>query len=164
MENWIANLDIPLIDASSVCSGCKVHEGFWNTWETVASDVISQIESALSSYPDYTLVTTGHSLGGALAAIAATVFRASGYTVQLVCFSSARCPAYSIMILIILSITMASLVSAIWPWQSSSQVKRREPITVLPTPMILFQSCPLSYWVTITSVLNTGLPVVITSL
>ena len=85
LENWIANLDIALIDASSICSGCEVHEGFWNTWITVASDVTSQIESALSAYPDYTLVATGHSLGGALAAIAATVFRVSGYTVQLVC-------------------------------------------------------------------------------
>lgn len=48
----------------------------------------SQIESALSAFPDYTLVATGHSLGGALAAVAATVFRASGYTIQLVGFSS----------------------------------------------------------------------------
>ncbi|KUL88017.1 hypothetical protein ZTR_03992 [Talaromyces verruculosus] len=90
LENWIANLDIPLIDASSICSGCKVHEGFWNTWETVASDVTSQIESALSAYPNYTLVATGHSLGGALAAIAATVFRASGYTVQLYNYGQPR--------------------------------------------------------------------------
>ena len=81
MENWIANLDIALIDASSICSGCKVHEGFWNTWETVATEVTSQIKTALSAYPGFTLVATGHSLGGALAAVAATVFRASGQTV-----------------------------------------------------------------------------------
>ncbi|PCH06628.1 Lipase, class 3 [Penicillium occitanis (nom. inval.)] len=90
LENWIANLDIPLIDVSSICSGCTVHEGFWDTWETVASDVTSQIESALSTYPNYTLVATGHSLGGALAAIAATVFRASGYTVQLYNYGQPR--------------------------------------------------------------------------
>lgn len=90
LENWIGNLDIPLIDASSICSGCLVHQGFWNMWETVAGDVTSQIKSALSAHPHYTVVATGHSLGGALAAVAATVLRASGYTVQLYNYGQPR--------------------------------------------------------------------------
>lgn len=92
-----------------------MHQGFWETWEAVASNVTSKVEAALSAYPGYTLIATGHSLGGALAAVAATVFRASGHTVQLVCFSIAYSLDYSIIILTFLSMTMVNLVLEIWP-------------------------------------------------
>lgn len=86
LENWIADLDFPLVDATSICSGCEVHQGFWDAWETAGSDITSQVESAAATYPDYTIVATGHSLGAALAAFAANSLREeSGLTVTLVC-------------------------------------------------------------------------------
>lgn len=90
LDNWIANIDVVLTDVSSICSGCEVHEGFWDTWQTVASGVTTEIESALETYSGYTFVATGHSLGAALAAIAATVFRDSGHTVQLYDYGQPR--------------------------------------------------------------------------
>ncbi|OKL57345.1 hypothetical protein UA08_07645 [Talaromyces atroroseus] len=90
LENWIADLTFKLIDASDICSGCEVHDGFWKSWETVADDITSQIESAVETYPDYTLIATGHSLGAALAAIAATVLRLDGYTVELYNYGQPR--------------------------------------------------------------------------
>jgi triacylglycerol lipase len=75
---------VPFTDAGNICSGCEVHSGFYDTWQTVASDITATLDSALSTYPGYTVVATGHSLGGALAAIGATVLRSSGQVVQLV--------------------------------------------------------------------------------
>lgn len=51
---------------------------------TVSSAVASHVASAAAKYPGYTLIATGHSLGAALAGIAATVLRKDGYSVQLV--------------------------------------------------------------------------------
>ncbi|KAH8704964.1 putative extracellular lipase [Talaromyces proteolyticus] len=90
LSNWIANIDATLTDLSSICSGCEVHSGWWSAWGTVSSAITTQIESALGTYSGYTFVATGHSLGGALAAIAATVFRASGYTVELYDYGQPR--------------------------------------------------------------------------
>lgn len=84
LENWIANIDLILEEADFLCSGCYVHSGWWKAWEQVADDLTSEIESAMSTYSGYSLYFTGHSLGGALATIGATVLRNAGYTVQLV--------------------------------------------------------------------------------
>lgn len=35
-------------------------------WSAVHDDVISEVKSLIAKYPDYTLESTGHSLGGAL--------------------------------------------------------------------------------------------------
>lgn len=52
------------------------------------------IESADDSYPNYSLVVTGHSLGGAIATLAATQLRNEGHSAALVgmhCRNVARC-------------------------------------------------------------------------
>jgi triacylglycerol lipase len=84
ISNWVANLDFVFNDDSGLCTGCDVHSGFWKAWETVADDVTAKIDSAQSTYPGYQLVVTGHSLGGALAALAGTALRNAGYTLDLV--------------------------------------------------------------------------------
>ncbi|KKK19637.1 hypothetical protein P175DRAFT_0434816 [Aspergillus ochraceoroseus IBT 24754] len=89
LSNWIADLDISLTD-SSLCSGCKIHSGFWKAWETVATTITAKVEAAVSSYSGYTLVFTGHSYGAALAAVGATVLREAGYTIDLYNFGQPR--------------------------------------------------------------------------
>ncbi|TFY75363.1 hypothetical protein EWM64_g8649 [Hericium alpestre] len=51
-------------------AGTSAHSGFLGGWNAVASGVISTVKSQLSSNPDYAIVTTGHSLGGALSSLA----------------------------------------------------------------------------------------------
>ena len=46
-----------------------MHHGFLTAYNSVASTVIDIVSSQLSSYPSYTLVSLGHSLGGALASL-----------------------------------------------------------------------------------------------
>lgn len=40
--------------------------GVHSPWSAVHDDVISEVESLIAKYPDYTLESTGHSLGGSL--------------------------------------------------------------------------------------------------
>ncbi|CAI7600516.1 unnamed protein product [Penicillium glandicola] len=89
-SNWIANINFGLTDASSICSGCEVHSGFFEAWETVADDLTAQIAAAQVTYPDYTLVVTGHSYGGALATIGGTVLRNAGYTPDVYTYGQPR--------------------------------------------------------------------------
>lgn len=84
ISNWIANLDFGQTDASSLCSGCEAHSGFLKAWEAVADALTAQIASATATYPSYTLVLTGHSFGGAVAALGGTALRNAGYTLDLV--------------------------------------------------------------------------------
>ncbi|KAF5387859.1 hypothetical protein D9615_000166 [Tricholomella constricta] len=62
---------VPFISPGvSAPSGTLVHFGFLTAWNSVASDVIATVQSQLASHAGYTIVTTGHSLGGALSSIA----------------------------------------------------------------------------------------------
>ena len=62
-----------LVDYSSPgvtgTSGVKVHQGFLLAHQSVASEIISTVASELKAHPTYSLVSTGHSLGAALASL-----------------------------------------------------------------------------------------------
>ena len=53
----------------SATNGEEVHQGFLTAFNSVADNIISTVKSQLASYPSYTLISTGHSLGGALASL-----------------------------------------------------------------------------------------------
>jgi hypothetical protein len=55
--------------------GCKVHGGFFTAWKEVASAVQSAVTSARQANPSYAVVSTGHSLGAAVATLAAAYLR-----------------------------------------------------------------------------------------
>lgn len=88
LSTWIANMNFSLTNASSLCQGCEVHAGFWQSWQTVADTMKSQIDSALKVYPGYTLVLTGHSFGAAVATLGGTALRNAGYQLDLVSLRS----------------------------------------------------------------------------
>ncbi|OJJ50407.1 hypothetical protein ASPZODRAFT_149736 [Penicilliopsis zonata CBS 506.65] len=90
LENWIADLDVGQTAVDSLCTKCSVHSGFWSAWETVADTIIAKVEAAITTYPDYSVVFTGHSYGAALAAIGATVMRNAGYEITLYNYGQPR--------------------------------------------------------------------------
>jgi hypothetical protein len=75
LTNWIENLKIAKTDKAMSCDGCKVHSGFYQSWAAVADDVVAEIRSLRSQYPDAPIFTTGHSLGAALAHLSAYVLQ-----------------------------------------------------------------------------------------
>jgi len=60
------------IDGPSEMGG-HVHKGFSDSFEAGRSFVISEVDKLVSAHKDYDIVVTGHSLGGAIATIAAGV-------------------------------------------------------------------------------------------
>jgi len=51
--------------------GARVHSGFLIAWDSIALEVVAVVTQQLSKHVGYALATTGHSLGGALATLAA---------------------------------------------------------------------------------------------
>ncbi|KAA8642911.1 hypothetical protein EYZ11_009041 [Aspergillus tanneri] len=90
IENWIANLDFLRVDVGNLCKGCEAHGGFYKAWQSVASDVTKQVNSAVEKYKGYKLVFTGHSYGAALASFAATELRNAGHTIDLYSYGGPR--------------------------------------------------------------------------
>lgn len=70
IANWIINLSFNQVTYSR-CNNCKVHNGFQVGYNTVKGTVISQIQGLRALHRDAKIYITGHSLGGAIAVLAA---------------------------------------------------------------------------------------------
>lgn len=53
------------------CNNCTVHSGFLESWRQARKLVIPQLQELKETYPDYPIQLVGHSLGGAVAMLAA---------------------------------------------------------------------------------------------
>ncbi|TFY71631.1 hypothetical protein EVG20_g1384 [Dentipellis fragilis] len=53
----------------------EVHAGFLISFNSIARTAIAVVQEQLESYPNYTVVATGHSLGGAIASLASVSLR-----------------------------------------------------------------------------------------
>ncbi|KAF9459039.1 alpha/beta-hydrolase [Collybia nuda] len=63
---------VPIITPGvSAPHGARAHAGFLLAWNSVAVQVIAIVNQQLKVHPKFSVVTTGHSLGGALATLAA---------------------------------------------------------------------------------------------
>jgi predicted lipase len=69
IQNWIINLSTNQVDYPK-CSGCKVHNGFYTAWNNLAKPIVTtHIQNLRSLFRDAAIYVTGHSLGGAIAAL-----------------------------------------------------------------------------------------------
>ncbi|KAI0020152.1 alpha/beta-hydrolase [Xylariomycetidae sp. FL0641] len=53
------------------CHNCTVHMGFFASWQIARKTVLPQLKDLHKQYPEYPIHLVGHSLGGAVAALAA---------------------------------------------------------------------------------------------
>lgn len=81
----------PSATPSTRCLGCWVDAGFYAAWLELRRSVLAAISTAIAAYPKYTLVITGHSLGGAVATMAAAELRSRGHKADLYSYGSPRC-------------------------------------------------------------------------
>ncbi|RVX68861.1 hypothetical protein B0A52_07516 [Exophiala mesophila] len=77
-------------DTVPECKNCTVHSGFMTSWRNTRCTIVPHVEKALNDFPGYELVLVGHSLGGAVAALAALEFQARGWTPHVTTFGEPR--------------------------------------------------------------------------
>ncbi len=89
IRNWITNLQFEQ-DACDLVSDCEVHAGFMSAWKDVQATVTSAAQSLKAANPSYAVIVTGHSLGGAVATLAAAYLRKAGLPCDLYTYGSPR--------------------------------------------------------------------------
>jgi hypothetical protein len=73
-ENWITNIEAVSSPYPGVTGG-RVHTGFILAYNDVKAQVANAVLALKTDYPDAKIFVTGHSLGGALAVLAAADFK-----------------------------------------------------------------------------------------
>ncbi|KAG5984982.1 hypothetical protein E4U54_006079 [Claviceps lovelessii] len=59
------------------CDNCTVHMGFLQSWQLARETVVPRLKALKKKYPSYQIQLVGHSLGGAVACLAALEFKLS---------------------------------------------------------------------------------------
>lgn len=72
------------------CLGCTVHLGFMTSWRQTRPYLMPHLEELVKKYPGYQLTLVGHSLGGAVAALASLDFHSRGWNPQITTFGEPR--------------------------------------------------------------------------
>jgi predicted lipase len=67
IENWIE--DFTFEKTSYSCKGCEIHLGFLEDYKIVEEQINGAVQKLIQKHPSASILTTGHSLGGALAEI-----------------------------------------------------------------------------------------------
>jgi putative lipase involved disintegration of autophagic bodies len=78
LKNWVTDIKYWPLDCSKITGipGAECETGFLNFWEeSKKKGALTEMDGAIAKYPDYAIVVTGHSLGGAAALIAASELR-----------------------------------------------------------------------------------------
>ncbi|KAG8526337.1 uncharacterized protein KY384_000330 [Bacidia gigantensis] len=75
LRNWIADVTFGAGTQEAICPGCEVWEGFAESWNEAKTGVLAALKTAVAANPTFKVVVTGHSLGGAIAVIAAAEIR-----------------------------------------------------------------------------------------
>ena len=74
IRNWLT--DFTFIQVPYTLPGyasCWVHSGFDLTWPERRTAVLDAVTSALATYPNYSLIITGHSIGAGVATLAGAI-------------------------------------------------------------------------------------------
>lgn len=83
------NDDTPPADPPK-CENCTVHTGFYSSWLNTRKAILTEVTETIEKYPDYQLTLVGHSLGGAVAALAGLDFKVRGWDPRVTTFGEPR--------------------------------------------------------------------------
>lgn len=89
LRNYVSDLLFIRVD-TAICDDCSAHSGFLESQLAIQSIVDAAIKSALTTYPTYRVVMTGHSLDAAVATLVGATLRNSGTPCDIITFGSPR--------------------------------------------------------------------------
>ena len=124
-------LPYPLDDAR--CNDCHVHAGFMSAWKATRSLIFHILKDLVGYYPDHELTLIGHSLGGAVAGLAALEFQDQGWSPRVTTFGEPR----------FANKALAQYVDEVFPWNVSEAETRYRRVTHVDDPVPLL---PYEEW------------------
>ncbi|KAJ4324305.1 hypothetical protein N0V94_001363 [Neodidymelliopsis sp. IMI 364377] len=137
VRNWLTNLNFPVIP-TTICTTCGSSVGFWSSWLEAQTNVLAAIKKAQAQYPGYKVVATGHSLGGALASLAAAVLRSQGTTVDLYTYGAPKVGLEG----------LAQYLSATSKGQTYRVTHKADPVPKLPPALLGYRHTTPEYYIT----------------
>ncbi|KAK9383818.1 Alpha/Beta hydrolase protein [Kockiozyma suomiensis] len=95
MTDWYTNLDTiqesyPANRTGPICPGCYVHRGFLHSYLDSKILFMPELAKLKELYPEYSLLVSGHSLGGAIAVLAGAELLETGYYPEITTFGQPR--------------------------------------------------------------------------
>lgn len=115
------------------CKDCAVHAGFMASWKHAQHYITPQLEQVIQRYQDYQLTLVGHSLGGAVAALAGLEYNARGWNPQVTTFGEPR----------IGNLALVKYINKAFPTDIQSEPLMYRRVTHAGDPVPLL---PLSEW------------------
>ncbi|KAI9893573.1 MAG: hypothetical protein M1814_006369 [Vezdaea aestivalis] len=82
--------DSQTLHLDSRCTNCTVHAGFLRSWRNTRESILPVLKKAVADHPDYQVALVGHSLGGAVASLAALEFVSRGWQPLVTTFGEPR--------------------------------------------------------------------------
>ncbi|KAF1831946.1 alpha/beta-hydrolase [Decorospora gaudefroyi] len=137
IRNWLTNVQFP-VTPTSICPTCSASFGFWTSWLEAQTNVLTTLEQAHRDFPTYTLIATGHSLGGALASLAAGVLRARGTSIDLYTYGAPKIGLAGI----------SRFISASGKGHTFRVTHRNDPVPKLPPALLGYRHLSPEYYVT----------------
>lgn len=137
VRNWLTNVQFPVIP-TTICATCASSIGFWSSWLEAQTNVLSAIKTAQAQYPTFKVVATGHSLGGALASLAAGVLRAQGTTVDLYTYGAPKVGLQG----------LADYISGTSMGLNYRVTHKNDPVPKLPPALLGYRHTSPEYYIT----------------